>query len=443
MNKRQSRQGWAKTRDLRHYQIGVLWASVLGLALMLIPGSTFGVPTDEPIEAKRVKFTGATYRDVLKDTDGQSYITVNGPDEYKWHWVKEGGNYDHSYPALYVSDSKMEAVVKLTRPPNGRELRFDIKGVTSGGNVSINLSATDNVFAANSATMEVTVVAETKLDAGKVSFFDTIDWTYKETGSSGSGAGAGSSENQVYVTRANPVSGVTLYHTVVHLACRSWGGTSSTQAASKTWEKFTGKNVKAWDESTPLLYNLANGIWTSSASFPSDVSGLLANNTGDCSAWTRLLIDAFRVNGVVGVSEVKVTSSYVSDPNPSNPQQDLIEPMLIKSWTFASGTLPATVLPFTHRWAEVTDIEGVKGQNNGNPPGFYQEHFIVLFIPNPGTLNYYDPSYGNGPYSTQEAWENASTAGFMRYIQLPGQLTPCVKINTTGTIETFFGATPY
>ncbi len=47
------------------------------------------------------------------------------------------------------------------------------------------------------------------------------------------------------------------------------------------------------------------------------------------------------------------------------------------------------------------------GQNVGNPPGNFFNHFIVE-----RNGLYYDPSYGNGPFLGQNDWENGSLDGY-------------------------------
>ncbi len=97
----------------------------------------------------------------------------------------------------------------------------------------------------------------------------------------------------------------------------------------------------------------------------------------------------------------------------------------------------------------MTDQPGIPGQNNPNPPGSFENHFIVLF-----NNQYYDPSYGDGPYGGQTldiahaAWEDASIDGFYEIIQLNGQATVVVKKNAPGVglnganIETVFTPVP-
>ncbi|HEX3130766.1 MAG TPA: Ig-like domain-containing protein [Thermoanaerobaculia bacterium] len=57
---------------------------------------------------------------------------------------------------------------------------------------------------------------------------------------------------------------------------------------------------------------------------------------------------------------------------------------------------------------DAADQPGAPGQLTQNPPGFFANHFIVR---RNGKI--YDPSYGNGPYESEVAWEQDSVAGIM------------------------------
>src|SRR5690606_10388743 len=61
-------------------------------------------------------------------------------------------------------------------------------------------------------------------------------------------------------------------------------------------------------------------------------------------------------------------------------------------------------------------LPGTLGQDNPNPPPDYPNHVIVK-----ARGNYYDPSYGTGPFPTQLDWERASLAGIGRRIQRDGK----------------------
>ena len=55
---------------------------------------------------------------------------------------------------------------------------------------------------------------------------------------------------------------------------------------------------------------------------------------------------------------------------------------------------------------DACDQTGVSGQGNPNPPGAFENHYVVKYA---GRI--YDPSYGSGPYANNLEHENASIDG--------------------------------
>lgn len=75
------------------------------------------------------------------------------------------------------------------------------------------------------------------------------------------------------------------------------------------------------------------------------------------------------------------------------------------------------------------------GQGNPNPPGGFFNHFIVKY-----DGKYYDPSYGGGPFDTQNDWENASLDGFFidTGLVVGGKRVQYAKKNDPTVVETVF-----
>jgi hypothetical protein len=72
----------------------------------------------------------------------------------------------------------------------------------------------------------------------------------------------------------------------------------------------------------------------------------------------------------------------------------------------------ATTNVWEYYWgstAEVTDKEGVRGQNTMNPKSTFSTHWVAEIG---GKI--YDFSYGLGPYDDRKKWEDASIAGFAK-----------------------------
>ena len=162
-----------------------------------------------------------------------------------------------------------------------------------------------------------------------------------------------------------------------------------------------------------------------------------AVGNGTCVAWSRLFKTVCDALGISGTSIIQIESGYRNDglitydDVPTTRGQ-----FLVKDWTFtATGTAPVGCAPFTHIASEVTDDIGVAGQGNSNPPGAFFNHFIVAY-----SGEYYDPSYGSGPFPTQLSWETASIDGYEKACDPGGGAPPLLvyKTDDPATTETVF-----
>lgn len=92
------------------------------------------------------------------------------------------------------------------------------------------------------------------------------------------------------------------------------------------------------------------------------------------------------------------------------------------------------------------DLPGVDSQNNDTPPSNYPNHMIVKV-----GEQYYDPSYGTGPFDTQLEWENESIVGIGTQVRdESGEFMPFKEqiifhvkpVNEHETITSFGNALP-
>jgi hypothetical protein len=205
---------------------------------------------------------------------------------------------------------------------------------------------------------------------------------------------------------------------------------------AQTWKNFqtlkiTTKHIKDMDSGKPLTYY---SDWAATAT---TATSLLEKLDGQCSAFTDLFMMALKEAGVrtTPLKEERVLPITFN------------ERMLIKNWSFAgdgsSGDMkypfvntltdptknPADypngigcysffylVAGYTYSWgavSEVTDQNGVNGQNTSNPKADFGVHFLVSI-----NGRFYDPSYG-ADYATLRDWKNASVAGFAIPAQVP------------------------
>ena len=71
---------------------------------------------------------------------------------------------------------------------------------------------------------------------------------------------------------------------------------------------------------------------------------------------------------------------------------------------------------YTGNHPALIDETGVPGQNISNPASTFADHALVR-ISFPEGEKYYDPSYGTGPFSSIEEWENYAVAGYTSTIR--------------------------
>ena len=72
-----------------------------------------------------------------------------------------------------------------------------------------------------------------------------------------------------------------------------------------------------------------------------------------------------------------------------------------------SGTLQSNGRIYGHKLGDVSNQKGIPGQNNPEPPEFFQYHWIVKF-----DGKFYDPSYGIGGCDSKKKYENKAISGF-------------------------------
>jgi hypothetical protein len=217
---------------------------------------------------------------------------------------------------------------------------------------------------------------------------------------------AGTTQNPLYLTFADPAlkPGVNLYHTLVHLGSKNADGKANeSDVISAIWSDFTDREVRRVDH-TQLRY------WAGGRATAVNTRELLAHANGQCGSWAYFLRDIMLAQGITDVKRVHVFN--IDEPvnaagRPMTPDGLPAETrILVKNWRFGTPTSPATK-PYIYRSTDVTELRGVPGQGNDDPLKEFRNHFIVRL-----KGQYYDPSYGTGPFATQNAWENASLDGF-------------------------------
>ena len=196
----------------------------------------------------------------------------------------------------------------------------------------------------------------------------------------------GKSRNQVYVTLGDPKT--TVYHTLVHLGCKSAAGETTPEGCTeKIWKVFARPNestcpdVRRVDGTQLTYYKSYNCSVISGAD-------LLKYGDGQCTAWAEFFARMRSVQGLAGNEGIVIA-----------PKAD--EGFIVNNWNFSGNERRQYInicksdndlvgnTGYNWLFAEVTDAEGISGQGNSNPASLFDFHWVVRL-----NGKYYDPSYG-------------------------------------------------
>lgn len=276
-----------------------------------------------------------------------------------------------------------------------------IKGQGTDG---INIPPTKATVAGSIVSI-TSVAASTAFPANRTQYYApfTFQWQVSFNGAAGIYYNAGTSQNIIYVSFSDTgPNTVTLYRTVVHLACSVPGAFSEARVVTNTWSLLGGggpKNFEAWDEATQgwnrkLYYYKAGTKFDENAT---NTAALLqsSNSSGQCTAWSALLKDALKVNGVVTdfiyVRSLHNWGIVVRDwtfNTPSTPGE----------WKFlyAGETYDMVPVPPGSLYGEMLNDQITLSGQWSIPPSqkLFDLHRFIGYDNPLGNTIYLDPSYG-------------------------------------------------
>jgi len=359
-----------------------------------IPGfkhyGAWAEPEKIRLEVNSVSFQG--HQEVFRDDGSGSYPGL-------W-FTNDVAATEQGYPLLYVSGDRVKTFT-IFRILGGGTFPLRIRGKVSGGSTSFTLEGTNDT--SGLTMLQVDTVADECLTPNRVDFFNpmTIRWQYAYVNSSDF-LDAGRSTNQVYVTLRSPLTGVPLYHTVVHLSCmNAVGKTTDGAAADAIYAEFTDREVRRLSDNSQMTY------WFNGQVGGPTTAALLQSTdaNGNCEAWSAFLRDCFSVQGI-SADRIKAMPVSAND-----------RAILVKNWQFnepphGSGTHPYII----GTDAVHTDGMGIPAQGNPNPPDHFNGHWITLC-----NDAYYDPSYGTpkvAGVNKDKLYEDGSLDGFGNTLKL-------------------------
>lgn len=420
------------------------------------------------VKIEEVTFSGSGFRTVSED-NGTAYATP--------HW-KDGNNngkasdpnIDNRFPACYVRNNLMSVSAKLKLDGTGfkEDKQAIVRGRIVGNPLVEKANAADADFeataavAANATTFSITgVVSKGKLP-NSIKYFNPleIEWGVSFDGGTNF-MPAGKTDNRVYVTLAASTAGI-LYETLLDIGCRNANDkTNDADAVAALWGDFQdprvgvkrkamdghnktdGKEMKYWvnvgDNRLERVRSQCQTLTFMLNPSPTGQDSNL-NGIGTCAAWSDLLNQTLKAQGINGSQVCEVKTIYNS-PIPFLPGEIKGE-IMVKKWFFrfpepGSPNCPVAGQNFGFVVnSTVIDESGARGQGTSNPPGQFINHFIIKY-----DGKYYDPSYGMGPFSgatdeeAKNAWENASLDGFFIRCNFSGQTVQLAKKNDANRRE--------
>lgn len=412
-----------------------------------------------------VSFGGSGYEPVTEDNGAATYDAPHWQDNSSPSNGDANDSSDHHYPVCFVRNSTMSLSAKLTLDPapspSGTYL---IRGQELTGHYGV----PQTPATLNGSNLTISSVPAANALPNTVGYFSPMQFTWQYSDDNGkTWYDAGDSDNRVYVTSGSPVSGATLYETVLETACKSaQGKATDADVVAGIWSAFASRSIK---RKAVDGHNVPDGTlmtyWLPAATDCQTLAGMLTGKDGEgsCVAWSQFLDDAIKAQGIIGSNIYEVT------PNTNiNPGADSF---LVKNWIYGSiiragqdgychtesrgddvqkiqlgqqcgvgaicitpgpnGILDTTPQsddyasdgtylgslypylmyqssfgPFGGTDGDVADQLGIAGQSNPDPPGVFLNHFVVEYY-----KIVYDPSYGAGPFNSEAEHENAAIDG--------------------------------
>lgn len=367
-----------------------------------------------PVQIEEVSFGGTKYWELKSDDAATTYSAPQ--------WKDVDGNGKPTNTAQGERDYAV-AFTRNTKPKIGA--KFKIASASNFGAIKIKATGPGGVaIPETSATVsgdEVTLPL-TEASAALVNtikFYDKkddakafkLEWELKIGNSDWSKIAT--TKHSVYVVLTDPITSLR-QESLAELGCRNADNqTAEASARNKMYEEFTDRVVKRLD-GKQMTY------WLNDQMGCTDTADLLsrADGNGNCQSWSGLFRDVLRFQGIQA-DRIRVW-----------PQGNDTS-VAVKTWTFTEPPHGPANHPYVIG-VDATDVQGVPGQGNPNPPGSFNGHWITE---SGGT--YFDPSYGAAVVSGAnkgKLYEDSAFAGFGATYAIPnngGQFDSIRKNDTS------------
>lgn len=346
----------------------------------------------------------------LKKDDGSGYVI---PSDTTPHYTQ-----DKSYPAIFETGKK--AKISSVTVDFGIDLPLSLLYNFGWLNLELYLGRnnSDHYKFRSSVSNGSRVATFTNLEqidekdehlTSESSIPDKIDYreyinptiVLKSSAISGTPTWSNGAGGELYVIKASEGERsegyyTNFYETVVHTACvGAKGKIEFADIVNGIWKMFSKPSPNAVPSfknkrGEPLYYY--NDNYTRFI----EVSELLKYKDGQCVAWTKLLLECFKIQ------ETNKTYKYVTMGWTSvvDPQMGI----MIKTWTFNDeGKSDDPEYPYINvfdengasfEYEDAHYDKYLPGQNNPKPPYLFSNHQFALVCMDDGSSLYLDPSYG-------------------------------------------------
>jgi hypothetical protein len=388
------------------------------------------------IRAKSVAFGGSVI--TVKQDDGSGdYPTPHWKDNSVPADDDNDDVGDHNFPVAYVRNTSMVLTAEFEVEPAsalGGATSATVTGTGSAGGTTYVFTGTATVGGGliTLSNAQANVPLPNRID-----YFNRLDigWTIAPNGGSMPNCGPLQTKHRVYVLLGTPNTG-SRFETLIHLSCTDAAGKDNeNDAVPAIWNEFTDRVVTRKPKNG---FNNPDGVqmlyWNPPSTVSQTLEGMLAQpaGNGSCVAWAGLLHEALGAQGIASSQVHQVTATYRDDPSMGGGPSV----MLVKNWSFIGpGSAPPACTLFTYLPSEITDLLGAPAQANADPPGGFFNHFIVRY-----SGNWYDPSYGTGPFVSDGNWENAALDGYKKLCA--ASMGEVAKPNSATLVEVIFVPVP-
>lgn len=384
---------------------------------------------DSPLLLWDATFTGNAHP-MTSDDGAKTYADKHWLDNNRDGDAGQPG--DHRYPVAYTRGSRMSMDARFYRVysnlnPNDRSRLPDRTLIRAYGPTGLTINNAPATLSDNGEAMTMADGAAVNPFEDAATVWDnyTLYWKYSYDNGKTWMAG-GTSDNQLYLTAGDPVGDVTLFHTVVDLGSRNAKGLKDPAAVvAAVWKEFQDRQVSRVETHGAMSYY---GSWNT---HNVTTAALLKMGDSQCGGWAHLFQDTLRAQGISTSRLVEVHPPGWAAIGPNNTR------LLVNNVEFVgAGTIPSQKYGgYVYQVGLDAHLKrSIAGQGGTTPPQEFIQHYLIEVE---GKL--YDPSYGTGPFGSQQEWENASIAGFSRLVtDDAGHQVLVARKNDPSKAETIF-----